>query len=155
MRKLFIIATVLFFASCGTARKMPKVVQVPVHSKTIVKERLVPVTVPADSSMLTALFRCDSLNHVRLAKINELKSMGMQSKVIFKNGKLVYRTITKHDTVFVHGKDSLIVKEVPVTVKVPVVKYRQNGIQRFLTIVGAIALGLIILYIVIKFIKPI
>jgi len=154
MRNFIIILSILILASCGTARNTTKLVQVPVQTKTLVKERLIPVSVPADSSALTALFRCDSLNHVRLVKINELKTAGLQSKVIFKKGRLVYQTLLKHDTIFVHAKDSIITQQVPFKVEVPVVQYKQTALQKFLTIVGAIALGLIVLFIVIKFIKP-
>ena len=155
MRKLLYIAIVLLFASCGTARKMPKVVQVPVHTKTTVKDRITPVALPEDSASLSALFYCDSLNQVRLAQINELKTANMQSQQSFKNGKLTYRIRTVHDTVYIHGKDSIVLKQVPYKVEVPVVTYRQTAIQRFLSIVGAIALALVVLFIAIKFFKPI
>jgi len=148
MRKLLFILTIFVFAGCGTATK---VVQVPVRTKILVKERLIPITVKADSATLTALFTCDSTNHVRLKEISELKSKKMQSKVVFKQGRLIYRTLRKTDTIYVHGKDSIIEREVPITVRVPEIHYRQTAIQKFLSIIGGISLLLIIIIAIIKF----
>ena len=149
MRKLlFILPLFLLLAACGTSTK---IVQVPVETKILVKERLIPVKIQADSATLTALFICDSTNHVRLKEISELKSKKMQSKVVFRKGKLIYRTLRKTDTIFVHGKDSIIERQVPFKVEVQKITYRQTAIQKFLSILGGIALIIIIIIAIIKF----
>jgi hypothetical protein len=93
---------------------------VPIQYKERIVERLVPVTLPADSSSIKALFECDSLNNVVMRELNESKTKGVESQVSFTNGWLNYHTVTIHDTVYVAAKDSIIYKEVPFRVEVPV-----------------------------------
>lgn len=45
---------------------------------------------------------------------NELKSAGTESNLSLDSGRLDYRTKTKHDTIYVPGKDSIIYRSYPV-----------------------------------------
>ena len=84
----------------------------------VVRERLVPVYLPPDSALLTALFECDSNNRVIMKAFNELKSRDVSSNLTFDDGKLDYQAAVHPDTVYLPSKDSLIYvpKEVPVYV---------------------------------------
>ena len=62
----------------------------------LVTERLVPVYLPPDSALLTALFECDSNNRVILKAYDELKSQGMNSHLTFEDGRLDYNLETVH-----------------------------------------------------------
>ena len=154
MRKLIYIVLILIaFTGCRT--KEP-IVHVPVQTKIIIKERLVPVAIAADSTTLTALFECDSLNQVQLKEIQEFKTKEIQSKFNFnaKSGAFLYNTNRVLDTVYIPGKDSIIYQDKPFPVEVETIVYEQTDIQKFLTIIGGIALFLVVMVIAIKAIKP-
>lgn len=82
----------------------------------LVTERLVPVYLPPDSALLTALFECDSNNRVILKAYDELKSAGMNSHLTFEDGRLDYDLEAVHDTVYLPAKDSIIYVPQPVEV---------------------------------------
>lgn len=103
--------------SCNR-HSMPQ--QVPVKTTETIRERLVPVPVPSDSSLLTALFACDSLNNVYLKSISEQKGANLQSSVSFDGGELKYKTVYLHDTLYVPVTDTITITEVPITIEVPV-----------------------------------
>lgn len=110
---ILLIAIALF--SCNR-QTLPQ--QVPVKSTELIRERLVPVPVPGDSSLLTALFACDSLNNVYLKQINEQKGKLISSGTVFENGRLLYKTIYRHDTILVPVVDTIRTTEIPITVEV-------------------------------------
>jgi hypothetical protein len=116
MRKLFLILAAVALFGCKT--QQPAVTEVPIQYREKVVERLVPVSVPADSSALVALFACDSANQVILKDLNETKSKLIQSQFYFQAGKLKYNIKTVRDTVYVPVKDTSVSKEVPVKVEV-------------------------------------
>lgn len=153
MKKLiYILLIILVFSACKTPER---IVQVPVQTKIIIKERLVPVAIAADSTTLTALFECDSLNQVQLKEIQELKTKEVQSKFNFnaKAGTFSYDTKRVLDTVYLPSKDSIIYQEKPFPVEVEKIVYEQTAVQKFLTILGGIALFLVVMVVAIKFIK--
>lgn len=78
-------------------------------SQTI--DSLKPVVLPADSSMMRALFECDSTGKVILRDYNELKSKGIETNVIYRDGELRYRVIVKYDTVYVPYRETSIMQE--------------------------------------------
>jgi hypothetical protein len=93
---------------------------------SIEKDKLTPVAVPGDSSMLRALFKCDSLNNVLLVGFSEQKSKNMNSNFSFQNGQLSYKAETQPDTVFIKSTDKYyrqdITKTLTITKKVTVIK---------------------------------
>lgn len=109
-----LIAVMLF----GCKTPQPTVQQVPIQYKERIVERQVPVVVPADSSALFALFACDSMNQVILKELDEQKGKA-QSSVNFNAGKLTYKLIFKHDTIYKTVTDTILSKEVPVIIEVP------------------------------------
>lgn len=84
----------------------------------VVKERLVPVYISPDSTLLTALFECDSNKQVILRQMEELKGKSMESNLSFKDGRLDYKAKANPDTLYLPGKDSIIYVPQPVEVKV-------------------------------------
>lgn len=150
---LIILFSILVMFSCKTAKQ--SVIEVPVQYKERIVERLVPVTVPADSSSVKALFECDSLNNVVMRELNESKTKGVESKVSFTNGWLNYHTVTIHDTVYVTAKDSIIYKEVAIRVEVPVEVNRLTKWQAFQIIFNRILFFIIAIWALIHYFNPI
>jgi hypothetical protein len=94
-------------------------VPVPIQTKIRVTEHLEPVQLPGDSVNIAALFECNELNQVILKELKEAKSKRVQSDFTFNSGQLKYSATTKPDTVYIHGKDSIVEREVPIRVDVP------------------------------------
>lgn len=118
---------ILVFALVACKAKQPTVTNAEIVSeKTIEKDRLTPVAVPGEKSLLKALFECDSLNRVMLVNFSELKSKNMQSDFSFANGQLEYAAETQPDTVFIKSTDRWyyinkhIKKTITITREVPV-----------------------------------
>jgi hypothetical protein len=121
--KIRLVAALSVFSVCIGCRTSVPVKEVPVRTETRVVERLVPVSVPADSAVLSALLECDSANRVRLVEINELKSKNVKSDISLStnakgDAELNYSAKTVRDTVYIPAKDSIIYKDVPVYVTV-------------------------------------
>lgn len=128
-------------------------ITVPVQTVEKITERLIPVEIPGDSTLFTALLYCDSLNEVRLLEISELKSKRMQTELSLSGGELSYKAVTKPDTVYIPGTTIEINREVPVFVDVPVVEYRQTDLQILSGWIGKLALILALLWGVYKLIQ--
>lgn len=141
---LLLLIFLIGLASCSTQK--PLVTEVPIQYKEKIVERLVPVTVPADSSALFALFECDSANQVIIKDLNETKSKLMQSQVYFQAGKLSYKVKTVRDTVYVPSKETVISKEVPVKVEVIKEVNKLTAWQRGQMHIGRLFLTLIMAY---------
>ena len=137
---LFVISALLI--SCKSKQS---VVEVPVKTVEKVTERLVEIQLPADSAWLTAWLECDSTNQVILRGLNETKSPGIFSDLKFQNGVLNYKAETKPAPHKATVRDSIVYKEIPVTVEVPVVEYRQTRWQAFTSKIGTITLILLLL----------
>lgn len=137
---LFVISALLI--SCKSKQS---VVEVPVKTVEKVTERLVEIKLPADSAWLTAFLECDSANQVIMRGLNEKKSPGIFSDLKFQNGVLNYKAETKPAPHKATVRDSIVYKEIPVTVEVPVVEYRQTGWQAFTSKIGTITLILLLL----------
>ena len=131
-------------SSCKSQQQPP--VQIPVHTKEKIVERLVPYALPADSSQLTALFECDSLNNVRLKEIDELKAKGWNSKFSFVGGLFKYNMALPPDTVYIAAKDSIIERDVPIMYYIPsqpIIVYKQTDTQIVFGYLGKIFAGLL------------
>jgi len=143
---IFIAIMAVAIFGCKTQR--PAIVEVPVQYKERIVERLVPVQLPADSSNFYALLECDSTNQVILKELSEEKTKRVQSQVSFNNGLLKYLTVTVRDTVFLSAKDSIIYKEIPVRVEIPVEVNKLTQWQVLQIWAGRILLLAVVLFIV-------
>lgn len=141
-----------------TASACNPVKNIPVSTTTKVVERLVPVEIPSDSSLIIALLECNENNEVILRELSEQKTAGTKTEFNLENGKLSYKTENEHKGIMVPVKDSIIVKEVPVQVLVEKVTNRLSPWQRFWVNTGyTLTIGLLIwlLPFIIKLIKKI
>jgi hypothetical protein len=152
---------ILFILLCAiniSCKTSASINEIPVRTETVIKERLVPVEIPADSAVMSALLECDSLNNVRLVEIDELKSKRVESSfnlstVANKQSSLSYVVKTVLDTVYIPAKDSIIYQEIPLRVDVPVEVNRITGWQWFQIWAGRIFMFLwliVIIYLAIK-----
>jgi hypothetical protein len=120
---------------------------------------VVTVGIPADSAILAALLECDSANQVRLVEINELKSRRVESSLslsaVAASGAatLNYRVQIVHDTVRVSAKDSVVYREVPLRVEIPVEVNVITGWQWFQIWLGRFFACIAIIYLGIKLFK--
>lgn len=110
----YIVIFLLAITIIPGCKSKESITQVPVKTETRIIEKLVPVTLPADSSNIVALFKCDSTNQVIMQQLNESKTNRISTQVVFKNGQFRYSTKTTHDTIFIKGKETTLYKEVPV-----------------------------------------
>lgn len=145
---LLILILVTGLVSCSTPQKM--VAEIPVQYKERIVERLVPVELPADSAILSALFSCDSTNQVILRELSDSKTRG-QSQASFIGGKLTYKLITLHDTIYMKADSVFIEKDkiikVPVEVKVnELTKWQGFQIVGFRVMAVALLLWLFLKY---------
>jgi len=118
MRKILLLLMLIISAiSCTTAKKISAI---PIQKDSIVYvEKLVPVTLPADSSSVYALFECDSTNKVIMKELTEQKTKNLQTYTDFKTDKnkistLVYKIKTVHDTIYVKQIENTVYKEKPI-----------------------------------------
>lgn len=110
MKKIIIILAFITLG-CSTSKHVS---QVPIETIIEIRERLVPIQLPVDSSSLKALFECDSLNRVILKELDESKSSGLQSQFKFHDSELLYKVKTIRDTFYVKITDTIIDREIPV-----------------------------------------
>ena len=118
MRYTTAILSMTLILSCRS--QLPPVKEVPILYRDKIVERLVPVSAPADSASISALFACDSLNRVILRSISELKGKSVQSRYTYYAGALKYNFATSPSPGYARVKDSIIYREVPVKVPVEV-----------------------------------
>lgn len=117
----------------------------------VITEKLVPVEVPGDSVILTVLFRCDTLNRVKVEKVDENKSNHVSTSLLFHNGLLTHRAIRAPGEQLVPVRTVEVTKEVPVTVEVPVVEYKLNWYQQMFFYAGILAATGALVLLAIKF----
>lgn len=116
MKQLILfLGLIISLIGCRTVKSSEKP---PVLKDSIrVVEKLVPVQLPADSSILEAYFQCDSTNRVIMKELHDEKSKHVNTSFGFtpgKTAKLTYKAKTQPDTVYVRGKDTTIYKDRPV-----------------------------------------
>ncbi len=142
MKKIALIAIVCAVVSCKSTQPIQ---QIPVRTVERKVTTLVPFYIPGDSTALTALFECDSLNRVLLKSYNDLKGTKVHSAVNFSNGKLNYQANFKPDTIYLPSDTIYTEKEVPIITEVPKIEYRQTRWQKFRCRVGDITIAILLL----------
>ena len=138
-----ILCVSLCVLSCRT-NKLPTI---PVETKTVIRERLVEVQTPADSAWLTAYLECDSNFNVLLKRYDEHKTSGMSTGLKIDTGTISYQVIRIRDNIYIPAKDSIIYKDIPIPVEVPVEINRLTGWQQFQIWCGRIYLVIMVLVI--------
>jgi hypothetical protein len=110
-----VVVLVIFVSGCRTVKPTTPVAKA--KDSIVYVEKLVPVSLPADSAYIEALFECDSTNQVIMKELTETKTKRVNTTTAFKAGKtasLAYRAKTIHDTIYAKQIQSLKYKEVPV-----------------------------------------
>ena len=115
-----LLLTVLFAVSCSTQKSASSSGHVILPENVAIPTQ-VPVFLDGDSVLFRALLRCDENGRVLMDALYEEKSKGMQTKLKLDSlGNLEYNAVKPPDTVYVHGKDSLIYIPVDVEKRVEV-----------------------------------
>ena len=134
--KILLVLVLVALVGCKT--KSPQ--YVPVQTKTTVTERLVPVTLPADSTWLKLWLECDSNSNVIIKSMNQAGTL--QQDVKLADNVLDVSTIKPKSVLHVAAKDSILEREVPVRVEVPVKVNVLKWHQKLLIWWGVLTLGL-------------
>lgn len=145
---MYLIISTLLLAGCRTKTN---VIEVPVNSTEKIIEKLVPVEVSGDSALISALFWCDSLSNVQMMLIDELKSKGMNTSLIFQNGLLTYRAHTKATTHYLPYKIVQRENDKVVKVEVPVITNKLNWHQKLFYYIGIITSVSLITWVIARF----
>jgi hypothetical protein len=145
-RLLIFLVLITSLVGCRTVKQIapPQVFKDSIR----IVERLVPIQLPADSSVLEALFECDSTNQVVMKALSEEKSKRVSTQIKFTPGKVAkldYKSKTKPDTVYLPSKETIRYLEKPYRVEVPVVTNELNWWQKVLMWGGGIFILLLVL----------
>lgn len=114
---VLMLISVLLLSSC---RVNQPVTEVPIRTEVRVIEKLVPVTIPADSSSLQALFKCDSTNQVIMTLLGQSQTANMSQSFQFNNGVLDLNSKIPPKIIYLPSKDSIIYQDRPIKVPYPV-----------------------------------
>jgi Ni/Fe-hydrogenase subunit HybB-like protein len=152
---VFILLIVLLFAGCKPCNEVSTTVY---NTDTMVIYHDSIVMLPADSSLVNALFQCDSLNNVVLTELETIKGRKVKPIVEFKDRWFHVFVPVDSEAVVLRWKEkhtSNVKNEV--IVRTEVKKYVPNWV-RILASMGAISILFLLALIVIKvyrIIKPI
>lgn len=127
--KLFLLSVaILVFASC-TSNK-----QIPIQSKTdsIYIQKLVPIYLPGDTSVLQALLQCNANGMLAIEKLSIETSKNAQlSFMLDSMGNIKVQTIVSHDTIYLPSDSIRIETTITEVIQVEVEK-RQSSWNLFL-----------------------
>ncbi len=147
------VISVLYILLLATSCKSIPIQEVPVKTQTIIRERVVPVTVSADSALINMLLSCDSSNQVMLRELTEIKSIGVSTDIKQRSDSLEIKFKTRHDTIYIPLTDTVVIQEKPVMVEKTETVYKMKSWQKTFMCIGIALTILIILTIVYKLIK--
>lgn len=88
------------------------------RTETVIKEKLVPVPVPADSAIVRMLVECDSTNNVVVKELMTLKSQNVQAAINHDSNSVEISFKKPLDTVYIHVNDTVRIQEKSVIVEV-------------------------------------
>lgn len=145
MKYILFILMIVSLAACRMLK------YVPVETKTEIRERIVEVPVPADSSSIVALLECDSLNRVYIKRLSEKQTSNVTQSIKLKDNMLSVAFKSDPKDVKAIVKDSLVYKEVPYPVPGPTkYVYKMYWWQEMLMYIGILALIALLLIIIIN-----
>lgn len=154
MKRMIVLG--LLFAGMYSCRTADPCLKCPdrIVTETKVTERMIPSVPLNDSLYLTALFSCDSMGNVLMDELNEYKSRGASSYQ-YAGGKLQYRVVIIHDTMWMPCTDTIIATDRSTTITKPpvVIQTPIPWWKRVLMYIGGVALAALMVYIVLK-LKP-
>ena len=97
MKTLLALLTVLLFACnpCKYVANHPECFQADTIRETEIQTVHDSVTwIMGDTTLFEAIFECDSLNNVLMRSLNEYKSKGVQTKIVFRDNRLQLSSFT-------------------------------------------------------------
>lgn len=128
------------FLGCRSTGKLDKTIQ----TETIIREKLIPVPVPADSAAIRALLECDSNGRVVLRWLDMANSRNTELQFKLDSmGNVLANFRVPSDTVFVPGKDSI---HTEIKTEVKEVERKLTGWQRFCMTYTVITLIMALLF---------
>ncbi len=145
---VFIAFSLMIFTGCRTAKDTSSVTM----NDSVYVEKLVPVYIqnPADSSLLDAYFKCDSLGNVYIAQITDLKSKGIQTSLNFNKGNLIYKTNKPADSILTYtiNKETKINNQLTTTITKTVTQ--MSSFEKVFFWIGLIGTVLLLVFLGIK-----
>ena len=133
------------FLGCKTGKHLTSTDS---HTQIIVHDKLIPVFRPSDSASIRALLECDSNGRVFLSWFDMAQSENAKLRFQLDSmGNLLADFKVPSDTVYIHGKDSTIIKA---EVKYIEVERKRNSWEKFCIGFTIIALLSIIAFVILK-----
>lgn len=149
---LFSLSALLLTAACLPLRPTQPAPRS--HVDSVFVQRLVPIPVPSDTSLLRALLRCNAEGRVAMQRLSaETTRNARLSFLLDSLGELSVETVVRHDTVYAKA-DSVFVNRDVVREVVREVERKQTrweafihrfGTAAFWVTVGAVVCGLLYL----------
>ena len=85
-----------------------------------------------------------------MRELSEEKSNNISTEYTFKKGIFDYKAKTQHDTIWIPRDTIYKSEQIPVEVEVPVVEIKMSAFQRVFFIIGLIASGFILIWLILK-----
>ncbi len=148
MRPFVLIFFTIVFCSMFLGCKTGKHLTSDNHTQIIVHDKLIPVFKPADSASIRALLECDSNGRVVLSWLDMAQSENARLRFKLDSmGNLLTDFNVPPDTVYIPGKDSIVIKE---KVKIVEVERKLSSWQKFCMVFTVVILIIFVLFAVYK-----
>lgn len=138
------ICVLIGLHSCRTTKV------VPLAHKEIVRERLMPVSIPGDSTEIRVVFDCDENGKVQVMPVSTRASPHAHASIDREGSMLTIKTEVSSRDVWIPYREVERQKEVPVRVEVEKVVYRLNTFQRIFFWIGVVSSVLTVIVLAIK-----
>lgn len=144
---IYILFVFTFLTSC----KVVEYVTVPAESTIQIVDRYVEIEIPADSSTITALLACDSLNRVYIKELSKQGTSNVTQEVQLTDNVFTVDFWSNPPNASVQVRDTFIYQQVPYPVPgADKIVYQQSWWQTMLMWTGILALVLLLLIILIN-----
>lgn len=138
------ICVLIGLHSCRTTKV------VPLAHKEIVRERLIPVSIPGDSTEIKVVFDCDENGKVQVIPVSTRASPHALASMDRVGSMLTIKTEVSSRDVWIPYREVERQKEIPVQVEVEKVVYKLNTFQRIFFWIGVVCSALAIIVLVFK-----
>lgn len=123
---------------------------VPLAHKEIVRERLIPVSIPGDSTEIRVVFDCDEDGKVQVMPVSTRASPHAHASIDLEGSMMTIKTEVSNRDVWIPYREVERQKEIPVQVEVEKVVYRLNTFQRIFFWIGVVSSVLTVIVLVFK-----
>ena len=111
MKPTLLLLTALLLTGCLPLRRAPR----GTHSRvdSVFVQRLVPVPVPPDTSLMRALLRCNAEGRIAMERLSIATTRNARLAFLLDSlGELRVETIVRHDTIWAHADSVFITRDV-------------------------------------------